>query len=91
MKIIVIKNTGIMGKIINYFRYYIKIDWIAAILLWIGNYLLIYQKSWIAFVIFLFANMIWAVYWLRKKEWAAMILVLTFIIQNILGIIEWTK
>jgi Flp pilus assembly protein TadB len=68
---------------------FLKIDWAAAVLLWVGNYFLIYQRSWVAFVIFFVANGLWFVHWYKKREWAAMILVFTFLLQNILGVIAW--
>jgi len=73
----------------NFVKRFLTIDWIAAALLWAGNYLLIYQKSWVAWAIFIVANLLWAAHWLKRKEWAALILVTTFIVQDILGILAW--
>ncbi len=66
-------------------------DWIASILLWIGNIVLIRKKSWIAFVIYFMGNILWLIYWIPRKEWAAAILVGTFMAQNIWGILSWRK
>jgi hypothetical protein len=67
------------------------IDWLAAVLCWTGNFILIKKKSWYAFVIFLVANSLWFFYWITKHEIAAMILVGTFMLQNAYGIYEWRK
>lgn len=64
---------------------------VAAVLLWVGNVLLIRDKSWKSFVIFLVANIIWFFYWMSRGEWVAMILVLTFALQNIWGIASWRR
>jgi len=69
----------------------IKIDWIAAVLLWVGNIILIKRKSWVCFYVYFIANVLWFIHWLNRQEWAAMILVGTFMIQNIWGIVSWRK
>lgn len=64
---------------------------VAAVLLWIGNILLIRDKSWKAFVIYFVANCIWFFYWMSKGEWVAMVLVFTFAVQNWWGILSWRR
>jgi hypothetical protein len=64
-------------------------SWIAAGLTFLGNVILIDQKSWIAFVIFFIGNSLWAYHWFKKKEWAALFLVSVFLAQNIYGIWRW--
>jgi hypothetical protein len=66
-------------------------DWIAAVLLWVGNFILIKKKHWVCFVIFAVANTMWFVYWFTKHEWAAMILVASFLAMNVWGVISWRK
>lgn len=68
-----------------------KIDWIAAILIFIGNFILIEKKVWWCFLIFFIGNLLWFLHWLFRHEWAAMFLVGAFMIQNIWGIISWRK
>lgn len=67
------------------------IDWIAAALLWVGNIILIRKKHWSAFSVFGVANCIWLFYWISKEEWAAAILVATFIVQNVWGMWSWYR
>jgi nicotinamide riboside transporter PnuC len=66
-------------------------DWIAAGLMLFGNAIIITRKHWIAFVIFLIANTIYAYYWLINQQWATLILCSFFIGQNIWGIISWYR
>jgi hypothetical protein len=66
-------------------------DWIAAFLTILGNVVLIQYKHWSSFVIFLFANSIWVVYWIGKREYAVLIVVAIFLCQNVWGIISWRK
>lgn len=67
------------------------ISWIASGLTLLGNVILIRKRSWKAFVIFFVGNAIWFYYWFSKQEWAAMILVGVFLLQNIWGIWSWRK
>jgi hypothetical protein len=66
-------------------------DWIASSLTFLGNIILIKTKHWFTFVIFFVGNSLWAYYWFSKKEYAALILVSFFLIQNLWGIYEWKK
>ncbi len=66
-------------------------DWVASGLLWIGNIVLIKWKHWSAFIIFGVANVIWLVYWISKHETAATLLVASFIVQNVWGIVSWIR
>lgn len=70
-------------------RRFLTIDWLASYLLWAGNFLMIYWKHWAAWLVFIVANLLWARHWLRRREWAALILVTSFIVQDILGLIAW--
>lgn len=69
----------------------IPIDWIAGAILWIGNIILIKYKHWSAFIVFSVANVLWLVYWIYKAEWAAAVLVASFILQNAWGIYSWYR
>ena len=65
------------------------ISWIASGLVLVGNIVIIYKKHWFAFVIFIVGNSLFAYDWFVKKEWPVFILVCVFLIQNVLGIIQW--
>lgn len=68
-----------------------KLDWIGAITLWIGNFVLINKKSWKAFVVFGIGNLSYLVYWITKGEWVTAVLVFSFLCQNIWGVWKWYK
>jgi len=67
------------------------LSWIASGLTLIGNVILIRNKSWKAFIIFIIGNGIFTYYWFIKHEWATMILVIIFLGQNVWGLITWRK
>ena len=66
-------------------------DWIAAILMLIGNVILIKYKSWVAFMVMGLGNILYLVWWFQLKQWPTFLLVSIFAIQNIWGIISWRK
>ena len=66
-------------------------DWVASAILWVGNIVLIKKKRWYVFLIFAAGNIIWAIYWYDKQEWAAFVLVLSFLGQNVWGVYKWKK
>lgn len=70
-------------------RRYLTPDWLAAILTFAGNFILIDQKSWISFCIFFVANLVWVVHWRRTRQLAPMLLSSVFLLQNIWGVIQW--
>ena len=66
-------------------------DWVASAIVFIGNIFLIKTKAWWVFIIFFFGNALWAYYWFVKQEYAAMILVSVFLLQNVWGLFSWKK
>ena len=66
-------------------------DWIASALTWIGNFILIKTKKWYVFIIFAVGNTLWMIHWYNNRQWAAFLLVGSFLIQNVWGIIKWRK
>lgn len=66
-------------------------DWIGAFLLWIGTFIAIKYKSWVAFLVMLIGNIFYLVYWIKAGEVATILLVTTFIGQDIYGIWKWYK
>lgn len=66
-------------------------DWIATVLTMVGQVVLIKWKTWFAFVIYLVGNTFWIIYWLGKKEYAALFIVSWFWILNWWGIIKWRR
>lgn len=66
-------------------------DWIASALTFIGYIVLIKTKHWFTFVIFFIGDSLWAIHWFIMKEYAALMLVSIFLLQNIWGIIAWRK
>lgn len=64
---------------------------IAAILMLLGNTILVQYKTWVAFVIMAIANGMYIYYWIIREEWATCVLVSVFFVQNIWGIIKWRK
>ena len=67
------------------------VSWLASAICFAGNFVLIKTKSWKAFVMFFVANSLFVFYWTIRHEWATLILVSFFLLQNVLGIIEWRK
>jgi hypothetical protein len=67
------------------------LSWVAAVIIFSANFILIKSKSWKVFIIFILGNSMYAYYWFVEKQWATFILVSFFIIQNIYGLIQWRK
>jgi len=67
------------------------LSWVAASIIFLGNFILIKNKSWKVFIIFAIGNMLYAFYWITQHQWATLLLVSLFVFQNIYGIIRWQK
>lgn len=67
------------------------LSWVAATIIFLGNFLLIKSKSWKVFIVFAIGNTLYAYYWITQRQWATLLLVSLFVFQNIYGIIKWRK
>jgi hypothetical protein len=69
----------------------IYFKWVATAISILGNFVLIYTKSWIAFVVFFLGNLLWAGIWIVSRDWPTLVLIVFFLSQNILGLLRWRK
>jgi hypothetical protein len=67
------------------------LSWVSAAIVFIANFILIKSKSWKVFIMFMIGNGLYAYYWFVEKQWATLILVSVFVIQNVYGLIKWKK
>ena len=66
-------------------------SWIAAGFMLLTNFVLINTKSWKVFILFMIGNGMYIIYWSIQHEWATLVLVSAFFLQNIYGLIKWKK
>jgi hypothetical protein len=67
------------------------LSWVAAGIIFGANIFLIKDKSWKVFIAFIVGNGLYAFYWFTQKQWATLILVSLFVVQNFWGLIKWRK
>jgi hypothetical protein len=67
------------------------LSWIASIICLLGMEIIIRKKSWYAFAVMGFSNILFIIDWIIKHEWPVMILSIVLLVQNVRAIIAWRK
>jgi len=66
------------------------VDWIAAILMFIGTCVLI-KKHWSAWAIMIVGNALYLYWWAKCSQWPTFFLVWIFLAQSVWGLISWRR